>query len=200
MTDLFDFRVGVKWRKALIGFRFLQVSQDLVPSFERKVPSHCYTSLTPAKMKDNLIITLFAVIFMAAVTCATNRRCFDCRSRGDLGDCRDPFYFSPNSTAESLKHMTGVESPPCASGWCIKVEEGGEHIYKDAEYGVATERECMAFPPSDGKERCTEVTRRGKRVYVCFCKGDLCNDAGNIKMSQWMLVSTLVMMVLNRRT
>ena len=52
-----------------------------------------------------------------------------------------------------------------------------EPRYKDADYGLATQRDCLARPPSDGKERCAYVKYNRKEVYMCFCKGDLCNGA-----------------------
>lgn len=48
------------------------------------------------------------------------RRCYQCRSRGDLGSCKDPFKY--NSTAVTMEH--GLTHVPCASGWCGKVIEG----------------------------------------------------------------------------
>lgn len=54
------------------------------------------------------------------------KRCFTCRSRGDLGTCKDPFTL--NSTQAETAH--GVEASPCASGWCGKMLEGG-NTYKD---------------------------------------------------------------------
>ena len=50
----------------------------------------------------NLIVIIFVIssIFLFDTTSAARkaRRCFNCRSRGELGDCRDPFYLSANST------------------------------------------------------------------------------------------------------
>ena len=46
------------------------------------------------------------------------RRCYSCRSRGKLGDCKDPVSFN------ATKLMKGVEAVPCASGWCSKIIEG----------------------------------------------------------------------------
>nr|XP_015927103.2 uncharacterized protein LOC107454421 [Parasteatoda tepidariorum] len=48
------------------------------------------------------------------------KRCFTCRSRGDLGDCKDPFIHN----ASSVDNIRGIEVPPCASGWCAKIVEG----------------------------------------------------------------------------
>ena len=49
------------------------------------------------------ILVITTVIFSILVVDSTSaarksRRCFNCRSRGELGDCRDPFYLSANST------------------------------------------------------------------------------------------------------
>ena len=42
-----------------------------------------------------------------------------CRSRGELGSCKDPFTL--NYTQIENEH--GVAAPPCASGWCAKIIE-----------------------------------------------------------------------------
>ncbi|CAB0032131.1 unnamed protein product [Trichogramma brassicae] len=47
------------------------------------------------------------------------RRCIRCRSRGDLGSCKDPFTL--NST--QIEQERGVEAVPCASNWCVKIIE-----------------------------------------------------------------------------
>lgn len=47
------------------------------------------------------------------------RRCVTCRSRGELGTCKDPFTL--NSTEIQNEH--GVKAEPCASGWCGKIIE-----------------------------------------------------------------------------
>ena len=78
------------------------------------------------------------------------KRCFKCRSRGELGDCRnpdesrslvstarDPFSNNRDQTTiqrnnpnafganfESSSSWSGVEAVPCSSGWCAKVIEG----------------------------------------------------------------------------
>lgn len=47
------------------------------------------------------------------------RRCVSCRSRGELGSCKDPFIM--NSTQIALEK--GVDAVPCVSGWCGKIIE-----------------------------------------------------------------------------
>jgi hypothetical protein len=139
--------------------------------------------------------TLLIIASMSRLGSGVLRRCFSCRSRGELGDCRDPFYLSGNSTIIESK-QAGVETPPCASGWCRKIEDGDRRLYKDAEYGAATQRDCMQRPPSDGKERCADVMWNRKMVYMCFCKGDLCNTASKLGSSS---LSALLVTVLGSR-
>ena len=105
------------------------------------------------------------------------RRCFNCRSRGPLGDCRDPFYLTGNSS--TLEHKShGVKTSPCASGWCSKILEDADKAYNiDESYGGATQRDCLQRAPSDNKERCAFVKLNHKEVYMCFCQGDLCNSS-----------------------
>ena len=69
---------------------------------------------------------VFAVLLVLDPAVSVVRKCFYCRSRGALGDCRDPFYLSANSTIIESK-KSGVETPPCSSGWCRKVIEGREN-------------------------------------------------------------------------
>ena len=64
--------------------------------------------------------TILQVAFLVAIlafkdSAAKFKRCFNCRSRTELGDCRDPFYVTGNSS--TLEHKShGVEIAPCASG------------------------------------------------------------------------------------
>ncbi|XP_069680658.1 UPAR/Ly6 domain-containing protein rtv [Periplaneta americana] len=103
------------------------------------------------------------------------RRCYNCRSRGDLGTCKDPFTLNLTQAEQER----GVEAVPCASGWCGKFLEGG-NSFKDDEYGVATQRMCLQRGPSDNEERCDYITWNHRKVYMCFCQGDLCNASPSI--------------------
>ncbi|KAL1425798.1 hypothetical protein MTO96_003502 [Rhipicephalus appendiculatus] len=94
--------------------------------------------------------------------------CYVCRSRSQLGDCRDPFPYN-ETTVEGVR---GVEASPCASKWCGKLVEG-----RDDDFDLATERMCLQRPPDDLEERCAETLYQNRRVYMCFCRGDLCNGA-----------------------
>lgn len=59
------------------------------------------------------------------------RRCFVCRSRGELGSCKDPFTIN----ATQVEQERGVETVPCASGWCGKILET-ENALKEGKCGV----------------------------------------------------------------
>lgn len=121
-----------------------------------------------------------------------NQRCFICRSRGPLGDCRDPF--SVNSTTFDPRTNTkpSIEAVPCNSGWCAKIIENdfGDSI-------AATERLCMTRPPTDNEERCSETifeNHKDRKVFLCMCYGDLCNAAPSI--SNPLTTMTLTMTLL----
>lgn len=49
-----------------------------------------------------------------------------CRSRGELGSCKDPF--TVNVTLVENKLEIGVETVPCASGWCGKILESEDAL------------------------------------------------------------------------
>eukprot|EP00096_Caligus_rogercresseyi_P006252 TRINITY_DN2256_c0_g1_i1.p1 TRINITY_DN2256_c0_g1~~TRINITY_DN2256_c0_g1_i1.p1 ORF type:complete len:160 (-),score=32.10 TRINITY_DN2256_c0_g1_i1:728-1207(-) len=138
--------------------------------------------------------TLFLSLILVVIQGSSGnlRRCFSCRSRGDQGDCRDPFYLAAKNASSLVSdyRSSGVETPPCASGWCSKTIEGVDKSFKDAEYGRATQRDCLRRPPSDGKERCAYVTvkaKNNKKVFMCFCQGDLCNGVSQSIPSFYLL-------------
>ncbi|KRT83055.1 hypothetical protein AMK59_3582 [Oryctes borbonicus] len=112
-------------------------------------------------------------------------RCYSCRSRGELGTCKDPFDVN--------KEQVGVETNLCASGWCTKMIEA-EDAFKE-EYGTATERRCLQRGPSDNEERCAYTVVQLKKVYMCFCKGDLCNSSSNMPVNVSLILSTIAFSV-----
>ncbi|KAG8202028.1 hypothetical protein JTE90_010399 [Oedothorax gibbosus] len=128
--------------------------------------------VTQYLLNSILILRRAAVVCFVELLVLTEqgriKRCFNCRSRGDLGDCKDPFPFN-STTVEGLR---AVEALPCASGWCAKVVEG-----KGDDYAIATERMCLQRPPGDEEQRCAPTLFQGRRVLMCFCKGDLCNTS-----------------------
>ncbi|KAK9695078.1 Sleepless protein [Popillia japonica] len=109
------------------------------------------------------------------------RRCYSCRSRGGEGTCKDPFG--------SSKVQIGLNTDICDSGWCTKMIEA-EDAFKD-DYGTATERRCLQNGPPDNEERCAYTIVQRKKVYMCFCKGDLCNNSNHILVN-----SNLVLMAI----
>ncbi|KAI1305243.1 hypothetical protein HDE_01487 [Halotydeus destructor] len=128
------------------------------------------------------LLTLLTLV--VGQSSSRSKRCYVCRSRGVLGDCRDPFYYNSTQAGWPSK---AVEPTPCPSGWCGKVIEG-----KPEDHVQATERLCLQRPPADDHERCQETIydKYQKAVFMCFCKGDLCN--GSLRLSH---ISALTMMV-----
>lgn len=55
------------------------------------------------------------------------KRCYQCRSRGELGSCKDPFRYN----ASHVDTEPGVTTVPCASGWCGKVIEGDTGAFRE---------------------------------------------------------------------
>lgn len=47
------------------------------------------------------------------------------------------------------------------------------------DYDMATQRMCVQRGPSDSEDRCAHTIYNFKKVYMCFCQGDLCNAAIN---------------------
>lgn len=118
------------------------------------------------------------------------KRCFSCRSRGELGSCKDNFKY-PNITQINLEPGIGVEAVPCASGWCGKIIETRNSDAKEQEFDTATQRTCLQRGPSDGEERCDDTTWEYKKVFMCFCHGDLCNNASYKKFNYYILILNL---------
>lgn len=46
---------------------------------------------------------------------------------------------------------------------------------------MATQRMCVQRGPSDAEDRCAYTVYNYKKVYMCFCQGDLCNAAPSHK-------------------
>ncbi|XP_014241299.1 uncharacterized protein LOC106662018 [Cimex lectularius] len=121
-------------------------------------------------------------------------RCFKCRSRGDLGSCKDNFVYN---NASALDEVRGIEAVPCTSGWCGKILDKGSNSFKDEEYGAATERLCLQRGPEDSEERCALTTWRNEKVFMCFCQGDLCNSSTKSAMTTILLLVSLLPVLIN---
>ncbi|XP_072386868.1 UPAR/Ly6 domain-containing protein rtv-like [Diabrotica undecimpunctata] len=129
---------------------------------------------------------LFSAIFIINVEGL--QRCFMCRSRGELGSCKDDF--NVNVTLVENKQEIGIETVPCASGWCGKIVES-EDAAKE-EYGVATQRICLQRGPSDSEDRCAYTKWNYKRVLMCFCRGDLCNSSTKLGINYILLTVPVI--------
>lgn len=137
-------------------------------------------------INKSFIVILFLSILIN-LSDSVVKRCFSCRSRGDLGSCKDRFKYT-NLTQISSEAGIGVEAVPCASGWCGKIIETRNSDAKEQEFDTATQRTCLQRGPSDGEERCDDTTWEYKKVFMCFCHGDLCNNAHIKKFNYYILI------------
>lgn len=51
------------------------------------------------------------------------------------------------------------------------------------DYDMPTQRMCVQRGPSDSEDRCAHTVYNYKKVYMCFCQGDLCNSAPSMAHS-----------------
>ncbi|CAL7936718.1 unnamed protein product [Xylocopa violacea] len=130
-----------------------------------------------------VVVTILCLVLLQNAAEAS-RRCVECRSRGELGSCKDPFTMN----ATQIEMEKGVDAVPCASGWCSKIIE--QHGLNN-EYGTATQRLCLQRGPDDGEERCAHTVWNYKKVYMCLCLGDLCNGATKSSISYGLILTTL---------
>ncbi|CAH1105070.1 unnamed protein product, partial [Psylliodes chrysocephalus] len=147
---------------------------------------------------DSFIVVFKSFLIISALFIIQSKglqRCLMCRSRGELGSCKDPF--TANITLIENKLEIGIETVPCASGWCGKIVES-EDAAKE-EYGVATQRICLQRGPSDSEDRCAYTKWNYKKVLMCFCKGDLCNHSSKMEKN-WILIGLPLIVALLRLT
>ena len=85
---------------------------------------------------DRTVMMLISIVILVSLLEITSsqetrdrnqlrRRCFTCRSRGEKGDCRDPF--TPPEREEGAERRssvnTAVAEADCSTGWCSKVKK-----------------------------------------------------------------------------
>ncbi|XP_045479317.1 uncharacterized protein LOC123684195 [Harmonia axyridis] len=140
------------------------------------------------KCGETILLIVFLVIF-PGLSNGAFKRCFVCRSRGELGTCKDKF--TVNGTVEIT--VRGVKAVPCASGWCGKILETENQALKEEEYGIATQRLCLQRGPSDSEDRCAYTKWNYRNVLMCFCRGDLCNSTSSIVINNYLLLFILML-------
>lgn len=67
-----------------------------------------------------------------------------------------------------------------------------------ADYDMATQRMCVQRGPSDSEDRCAHTIYNYKKVYMCFCQGDLCNTAADIIAPSLVKLASISMAVITR--
>jgi Sleepless protein len=101
------------------------------------------------------------------------KRCYQCRSRGELGSCKDPFRYNASH---------------------VDAEPG--RFYKLLDFDMATQRMCVQRGPDDSEDRCANTVYNHKKVFMCFCQGDLCNDSQVIhgSMTKIIIISSVALL------
>ncbi|KAG6450778.1 hypothetical protein O3G_MSEX006762 [Manduca sexta] len=138
---------------------------------------------------DALFICSLVLLFVIRDATCLNKRCIGCRSRGELGTCGDPFPFNVTEPEAEV----GIHVVACPSGWCGKLIQGTTGTFRTDDYGAVTERMCLQRPPSDYEERCAYTMWNRKKVYMCFCNGDLCNSSGTLVSFPFTILALLAL-------
>lgn len=61
---------------------------------------------------------------------------------------------------------------------------------------MATQRMCVQRGPSDSEDRCAYTIYNYKKVYMCFCQGDLCNSTNKITTNLSMPILCIITLTL----
>ncbi|KAG7305464.1 hypothetical protein JYU34_009533 [Plutella xylostella] len=141
----------------------------------------------------HIYVSVFLSIIALKQVSGLNKRCIRCRSRGELGSCADPFPL--NVTEPEVE--AGIHVVACPSGWCGKMIEGTSGAFRMDDYGAATQRMCLQRAPSDYEERCAYTLWNHRKVYMCFCNGDLCNSAITVPVYSSMIFMTILTTIYN---
>ena len=59
------------------------------------------------------------------------------------------------------------------------------------DYDQAIQRMCVQRGPDDNQDRCANTIYNYKKVYMCFCQGDLCNGSLTINKLQFKQIITM---------
>lgn len=65
-------------------------------------------------------------------------------------------------------------------------------IFFIVDYDMATQRMCVQRGPSDSEDRCAYTVYNYKKVYMCFCQGDLCNGDSRMSTNAAMMAATVI--------
>lgn len=53
---------------------------------------------------------------------------------------------------------------------------------------MAIQRMCVQRGPDDNEDRCAYTVFNFRKVFMCFCQGDLCNSGSSFMIPKYMLV------------
>lgn len=56
------------------------------------------------------------------------------------------------------------------------------------DFDMAVQRMCVQRGPDDNEDRCAYTVYNSRKVFICFCQGDLCNTSSIFNISKYSLL------------
>lgn len=56
------------------------------------------------------------------------------------------------------------------------------------DFDMAIQRMCVQRGPDDNEDRCAYTVYNSRKVFICFCQGDLCNTGTSFIVSKLMFL------------
>lgn len=80
----------------------------------------------------------------------------------------------------------------------LRSDKDTEQLFLD--FDMATQRMCVQRGPDDNEDRCATTIYNYKKVYMCFCQGDLCNGSSSLRSNQLFIIGLFFFTILLNRS
>lgn len=61
---------------------------------------------------------------------------------------------------------------------------------------MATQRMCVQRGPDDSEDRCANTIYNYKKVFMCFCQGDLCNGQSTNRNTKILIIASAMLLTI----